>query len=213
MEVFAAWEENIKEFTNVAREGKSANHHPIWARKPKTERLVPPVMRKRTEKFIAVKINSAHTKLQERVSYIRVFRRNHEQLRAMTGPGGGLKALGFDTFADVDMDGEVGQAYEGLRNAPVLDVTTGESPQSSPLFFRKLICLYSVEGTEIWVIAESSYNEKISRVENQIILKLRDKLAAARNAHEMFRIFSKFNNLFIRPKVSGLSYICLRLKF
>lgn len=51
------------------------------------------------------------------------------------------------------------------------------------------------------MIAESSYNEKISRVENQIILRLRDRLAAARNAHEMFRIFSKFNNLFIRPKV------------
>lgn len=82
-------------------------------------------MRKRTEKFIAVKITSAHTKLQERVEYLRVFRRNHEQLRAMTGPGGGLKALGFDTFTDVDTDEEVRQAYEGLKSAPVLDVTTG----------------------------------------------------------------------------------------
>lgn len=45
----------------------------------------------------------------------------------MTGPGGGLKALGFDTFADIDMGGEVSQAYEGLRNAPVLDVTTGKT--------------------------------------------------------------------------------------
>lgn len=45
----------------------------------------------------------------------------------MTGAGGGLKALGFDTFADVDMDGEVSQAYEGLRNAPVLDVSTGKT--------------------------------------------------------------------------------------
>lgn len=50
-------------------------------------------------------------------------------------------------------------------------------------------------------MAESSYDERISRVENQIILKLREKLATARNAHEMFRIFSKFNNLFVRPKV------------
>lgn len=85
-------------------------------------------MRKRTEKFIAVKINSAHTKLQERITYLRVFRRNHEQLRAMTGPGGGLKALGFDTFTDVDTDEEVRQAYEGLKSAPVLDVTTGKQP-------------------------------------------------------------------------------------
>ena len=85
-----------------------------------------PVMRKRTEKFIAVKITSAHIKLQERVAYLRVFRRNHEQLRAMTGPGGGLKALGFDTFNDADTDEEVRQAYEGLKSAPVLDVTTGK---------------------------------------------------------------------------------------
>jgi hypothetical protein len=94
------------------------------------------VMRKRTEKFIAVKITSAHTKLQERVAYLRVFRRNHEQLRAMTGPGGGLKALGFDTFTDVDTDEEVRQAYEGLKSAPVLDVTTGTS---FSLFTRRVL--------------------------------------------------------------------------
>jgi dynein heavy chain 1 len=58
------------------------------------------------------------------------------------------------------------------------------------------------EGNEIWIIAETSYSERISRVENQIILRLRDRLATARNAREMFRIFSKFNSLFVRPKVS-----------
>lgn len=158
-------------------------------------------MRKRTEKFIAVKINSAHTKLQERVSYVRVFRRNHEQLRAMTGPGGGLKALGFDAFTDIDMDGEVSQAYEGLRNVPVLDVTIGKAISYAVRPATSLIRYLFAEGTEIWVIGESSYNERILRVENQIILRLRDRLATARNAHEMFRIFSKFNNLFIRPKV------------
>lgn len=83
-------------------------------------------MRKRSEKFIAVKINSAHIKLQERIAYLRVFRRNHEQLRAMTGPNGGLKGLGFDTYTDVDMDEEIGQSYEGLKNAPVLDVSSGK---------------------------------------------------------------------------------------
>lgn len=57
------------------------------------------------------------------------------------------------------------------------------------------------EGTEIWITAESTYNERVARVENQIISRLRDRLATARNAHEMFRIFSKFNSLFVRPKV------------
>jgi dynein heavy chain 1 len=83
-------------------------------------------MRKRSEKFIAVKINSAHVKLQERIAYLRVFRRNHEQLRAMTGPNGGLKGLGFDTYTDIDMDEEISQSYEGVKNAPVLDVSSGK---------------------------------------------------------------------------------------
>ena len=41
----------------------------------------------------------------------------------------------------------------------------------------------------------------MSRVENQIIARLRDRLGTARNANEMFRVFSKFNALFVRPKV------------
>lgn len=58
-----------------------------------------------------------------------------------------------------------------------------------------------VEGTEIWVTAENAYNERVARVENQIIARLRDRLGTARNANEMFRVFSKFNALFVRPKV------------
>ena len=58
-----------------------------------------------------------------------------------------------------------------------------------------------VEGSEIWTAAETAYNERVSRVENQIIARLRDRLGTARNANEMFRVFSKFNALFVRPKV------------
>jgi len=41
----------------------------------------------------------------------------------------------------------------------------------------------------------------VSHVENQIIARLRDRLAVAKNASEMFRVFSKFNALFVREKV------------
>ena len=58
------------------------------------------------------------------------------------------------------------------------------------------------EGGEIWVAAENAYNERVARVENQIIARLRDRLGTARNANEMFRVFSKFNALFVRPKVT-----------
>jgi dynein heavy chain 1 len=40
-------------------------------------------------------------------------------------------------------------------------------------------------------------------VENQIIARLRDRLGTAKNANEMFRVFSKFNALFVRPKIRG----------
>ena len=42
------------------------------------------------------------------------------------------------------------------------------------------------EGSEIWVAAENAYNERVARVENQIIARLRDRLGTARNANEMF---------------------------
>lgn len=59
------------------------------------------------------------------------------------------------------------------------------------------------EGSEIWYTAETAYNDRVARIENQIISRLRDRLATARNAQEMFRVFSKFNSLFVRPKVSN----------
>ena len=48
-----------------------------------------------------------------------------------------------------------------------------------------------------------TYNERVSRVENQIIARLREHLGAARNAAAMFRVFSRFNALFVRPKIRG----------
>ena len=57
------------------------------------------------------------------------------------------------------------------------------------------------EDTSIWVTAENAYSERMSRAENQMIVRLRDRLGTARNANEMFRVFSNFNALFVRPKV------------
>ncbi|KAJ8515286.1 hypothetical protein ONZ45_g7260 [Pleurotus djamor] len=137
------------------------------------------VTRKRMERFIPIKIVPAHLKLQDRCRYLREWRKQHEQLAVMTGPTKGLG--GVD--GGMDMEEEVKEAYEVIKRIDVLDVT--------------------VEGTEIWVAAENAYNERVSRVENQIIARLRDRLGTARNANEMFRVFSKFNALFVRPKIRG----------
>ncbi|KAI0358856.1 dynein heavy chain protein 2 [Trametes cingulata] len=160
MAIFRTWDDHMKEFTNVARE----------------------VTRKRAEKFIPIKVIPAHAKLQDRIRYLRDWRKQHEQLAVMTAPTKGLGGVGNE-IGGMDMEAEVKEAYEVMKRIDVLDVST--------------------EGSEIWVAAENAYNERVARVENQIIARLRDRLGTARNANEMFRVFSKFNALFVRPKIRG----------
>lgn len=174
--IWRTWDENLKEFTNVARDST----------------------RRRNEKFIPIKIAARHEKTQERLKYINTFRVNHEQLQrtivnvlgpstsssAETAAGAGSEgAVVVEEIGDVDAVEEVAEAYAALKNVDVLDV--------------------SEEGTEQWIKEEIAYNERTSRVENSIIARLRDRLATAKNANEMFRVFSKFNALLVRPKVRG----------
>ncbi|ORZ40908.1 dynein heavy chain [Catenaria anguillulae PL171] len=123
--------------------------------------------RKRNDKYLPIKINSFHAKLQERIEYLRGFRRQHEQLQATIGrvaatakaAGAGARlansVLGASA-TDINALEEVAAAYEVVRTVDVLDLST--------------------EGTE---------------------------LGSAKNANEMFRVFSKFNALFVRPKIRG----------
>ncbi|KAI9679439.1 MAG: hypothetical protein M1817_005461 [Caeruleum heppii] len=173
--IWRTWEENVKEFTTVARE----------------------VTRRRAEKFIPIKIKARHAPTQDRLKYINTFRVNHEQLQrtivnvlgnrasanAITEEQPSKAAIVVDEMGDVDAVEEVAEAYTALKDVDVLDV--------------------SQEGTQIWVQAEITYNERTSRVENSIIARLRDRLATAKTANEMFRVFSKFNALFVRPKIRG----------
>ncbi|PLN79159.1 dynein heavy chain [Aspergillus taichungensis] len=174
--IWRTWDENLKEFTNVAREST----------------------RRRNEKFIPIKIAARHEKTQERLKYINTFRVNHEQLQRtivnVLGPkssstgdaGAGTTSDGaviVEEIGDVDAVEEVAEAYAALKNVDVLDVTP--------------------EGTQLWIQEEIAYNERTSRVENSIIARLRDRLATAKNANEMFRVFSKFNALLVRPKIRG----------
>jgi hypothetical protein len=103
--IFRTWDDLIKEFTNVARE----------------------VTRKRSEKFIPIKVQPAHAKLQERTRYLREWRKQHEQLAVMTGPTKGLGGVGVEV-GGMDMEEEVKEAYEVMKRIDVLDVSTGESP-------------------------------------------------------------------------------------
>ena len=173
--IWRTWEENVKDFTNVARE----------------------VTRRRNERFIPIKIFPCHLKTQDRLNYVKTFRINHEQLQKTIVNVLGSKSQNGSLLEDEKIDGailvqeigdidaveEVAQAYAALKDVDVLDV--------------------SRKGTQSWVQAEVTYNERTSRVENSIIARLRDRLATAKTANEMFRVFSKFNALFIRPKIRG----------
>jgi dynein heavy chain 1, cytosolic len=173
--IWRAWDEDLKEFTNVARD----------------------VTRRRNEKFIPIKVSPRHTETQERLKYISTFRNNHEQLQrtilSVLGPESSTsatlngivkdKALVVEDVGDVDAVQEVSEAYAAIKDVDVLDT--------------------SPNGTQLWVQAEMHYNERTSRVENSIIARLRDRLATAKTANEMFRVFSKFNALLVRPKVRG----------
>lgn len=155
--------------------------------------VVREITRRRNERFIPIKINALHIRTQDRLKYMWTFRTNHEQLhltiRNVLSPEAGQdqaddsKAGFFEEMGDVDAIQEISEAYSLLRDVDVLDV--------------------SEEGTLAWDRAETLYNERTARVENSIIARLRDRLATAKNANEMFRVFSKFNALFVRPKIRG----------
>jgi len=61
----------------------------------------------------------------------------------------------------------------------------------------------SKEGEEALIQAEKLFNAQIDVAENYITKKLREKLGGSSNASEMFRIFSKFNGLFFRPRIKS----------
>jgi len=112
---FRTWDDQIKEFTNVARE----------------------VMRKRNERFIPIKVVPAHARLQERTRYLMEWRKQHEQLAVMTGPTKGLGGVGMEV-GGMDMEEEVKEAYEVVKRIDVLDVSVGADFVVSRrlLFFR-----------------------------------------------------------------------------
>uniref|UniRef100_A0A6Q2WQB4 Cytoplasmic dynein 1 heavy chain 1 n=1 Tax=Esox lucius TaxID=8010 RepID=A0A6Q2WQB4_ESOLU len=162
------------------------------------------VKRKREENLKMVwRLSPAHRKLQARLDHMRRFRRQHEQLRAVIvrvlrpqvsavpqhAPGEVVEPTEmkvaevlFDA-ADANAIEEVNLAYENVKEVDGLDV--------------------SKEGMEAWEAAMKRYDERIDRVETRITARLRDQLGTAKNANEMFRIFSRFNALFVRPHIRG----------
>ncbi|EGF98536.1 uncharacterized protein MELLADRAFT_113473 [Melampsora larici-populina 98AG31] len=155
--VCQTWEEQIKDFTTIARE----------------------LTCKRNEKFIPIKINASHLELKERCEYLKGFRKQHKQLKIMTG-----RDQGISTF-DLGATGPTGERRtEGTQISGLMDLDMEEEARAA---------YKSVKNVEVLDTSP----------ENQIISRLRARLPSARNATEMFRVFSKSNALFVRPKIRG----------
>lgn len=172
--VWDTWFTMRREFTNVARD----------------------ISKRKNNEFVIIKFKERHEETKSRLEYINTFRKNHEQLQKtihnVLGPqtNSYLVSSGYtrnpqyaEDPDDAEALREVTEAYDALKDVDVLDL--------------------SAQGSELWNQAEQQYTERTSRVENSIITKLRDRLATAKSANEMFRVFSKFNALLIRPKVRG----------
>ncbi|CAN7982336.1 unnamed protein product [Ixodes hexagonus] len=184
LEVFNAWDEEYDKLQTLLRDI---------------------VKKKRDEHIKTVwRVSPAHKRLQARMEQMKKFRKHHEQLRTVIvrvlRPVMAPRSLQASaTTPDVDqpevpeavvLDAsdstaieEVNLAYENVKEVDGLDI--------------------SKEGTEAWDAAVKRYEERIDRVEARITSRLRDQLGTAKNANEMFRIFSRFNALFVRPHIRG----------
>ncbi|XP_037072682.1 LOW QUALITY PROTEIN: dynein heavy chain, cytoplasmic-like [Pollicipes pollicipes] len=174
----------------------------------KLQGLLRDIMKKKQEHMkMTWRVQPAHKRLQARMDQMRKFRRQHEQLRTVIvrvlrptvqrpadepGLAGGTapppptpatpQPLSLDA-ADANAIEEVQLAYEQVKDVDSLDI--------------------GKEGSDAWEAALRRYDERIDRVEARITARLRDQLGTAKNANEMFRIFSRFNALFVRPHIRG----------
>lgn len=120
-----------------------------------------------------------HSALQNRILELQQFKNSHERLKEVIS----------SVFNEERQQGEImalreiNLAYAHFTTFDILDL--------------------SKEGCDTWEMARKQYEQKIDRVESQITAKLRDRLGIAKSANEMFRVFGKFNALFIRPRIKS----------
>ncbi|KAL3321193.1 Cytoplasmic dynein 1 heavy chain 1 [Cichlidogyrus casuarinus] len=151
------------------------------------------------------RIKWSHKNLQTRIDQMKKFRHQHEQLRQVivrvlapvAKPE--VKELPEGESAD-EASGEKSKALQPLLS----EGNAIEEVDQAYEIVREIDCLdVSREGQDSWDASVKRYEERIDRVETQITARLRDLLGTARNANEMFRHFSRFNALFIRPHIRG----------
>ena len=160
------------------------------------------------------RVSPAHKKLQSRMEQMRKFRRQHEQLCSVIGrvlpPSLPQRSATQNQNQSMEVDQSPARVNEQPRVIPefaLMNPADINAIEEVNLAYENVKVVdgldISKEGTEGWEAALRRYEERIDRVETRITARLRDQLGTAKNANEMFRIFSRFNALFIRPHIRG----------
>ncbi|CAF3632269.1 unnamed protein product, partial [Adineta steineri] len=175
MEIFSLWDEEYEKFQILLRDMTKKNASNAQQLKQ------------------AWKITPEHKKLQTRLEHIKQFRRQHEQFRSVierllskqqnqqqiVDPS--VSTVQIVDQSDSTAVEEIQQAFESLKHIDILEC--------------------SPEGTQLWNDTMKIYEERIEKVERRITSRLREQLAKARNANEMFQIFARFHDLLIRQHI------------
>ncbi|CAK4126621.1 unnamed protein product [Aphanomyces euteiches] len=118
-----------------------------------------------------------HLAIEERMKELHEFREQHERLRLVI-----QRVLSkTEGSSSEDMLSDINAAFMQFSVLDIFDV--------------------SVDGTETWKQARKTYELCIDRVEGCIITSLTTRLNNTSTADEMFRVFSKYNPLFFRPRI------------
>ena len=141
-------------------------------------------------------LDLAHVPLQARLDDIRAFRADHENLLTVIKSvlsSSQLSSRSFNRSHDGDGDGNgdgdgqpmilqaLRSSFDSVSQAPIFDVAPS--------------------GQSAFTAALKTYEESIDDIENQLAKLLHTKLDRAKSAEDMFKIFSKFNPLFVRPRI------------
>ncbi|KAF4732244.1 hypothetical protein FOZ63_029748, partial [Perkinsus olseni] len=137
---------------------------------------------------VPAKMRFAHEPLQDRISELRQFRKQHEQfvqtldkVFTQVSKQGSAAATSNVTAAATATRNAVVAAYDKVLAVDVVDTTP--------------------TGTDAWDRAKQEYADLITRAESLIISNMRDTLGNAATTKDMFHAFSKFNPLFFRLRI------------
>ena len=121
-----------------------------------------------------------HVLLRNRITSLVTFRSQHSKLKDVI-----VKVL--------DKSAQGGRGSEEAATRALTDAYKA---------FQEFDAL-NYKDIDSYDAAKKAYDSKIEKIETEIIKQLKELLTSANNSIEMFKVFNKFNALFIRPRIKS----------